>query len=199
MDTELILRLIAFCVLVAAAAIGVTFRRRAEREGGAMRTDEGKRLVRLLRLLGLFVLAPLLAYLIHPPWMAWARLGLPEGIRWLAAAIALGLLPIFYWIFSSIGNNISPTQATRQHHQLVTHGPYRWVRHPLYSFGFVLVLALTLLTDLWWLAVAMLPPLAILLWRTPIEEARLVETFGDAYRAYMRQTGRFWPRISRSA
>ena len=123
MDTELILRLIAFCVLVAAAAIGVTFRRRAEREGGAMRTDEGKRLVRLLRLLGLFVLAPLLAYLIHPPWMAWARLGLPEGIRWLAAAIALGLLPIFYWIFSSIGNNISPTQATRPHHQLGAHAP----------------------------------------------------------------------------
>ena len=199
MQVELIFRLITLFVLITAPAISVTFRRRAERQGGAMRTTEGQRLVVLLRLLGLLVLAPVVGYLIHPSWVSWARLGLSEGIRWLAAAVALGLLPIFYWIFSSIGNNISPTQATRQDHQLVTHGPYRWVRHPLYSFGFVLVLALTLLTDLWWLAVAMLPPLAILLWRTPIEEARLVETFGDAYRAYMRQTGRFWPRISRSA
>ena len=199
MQAELIFRLITLFVLVAAASIGVTFRLRAERKGGAMRTSEGQRLVVLLRLLGLLVLAPLVGYLIYPPMMSWARMGLPARICWLAAAIALGLVPIFYWIFSSIGNNISPTQATRQHHQLVTHGPYRWVRHPLYSFGFVLVLALTLLTDLWWLAVAMLPPLVILLWRTPVEEARLVETFGDAYRAYMRQTGRFWPRISRSA
>ena len=198
MQAEVVFRLITLIVLVAAASIGVTFRRRAERNGGAMRTAEGRRLVVLLRLLGLLVLAPLLGYLIHPPAMAWARLGLPEGIRWLAAAVALGLVPVFYWIFSSIGNNISPTQATRQGHQLVTHGPYRWVRHPLYSFGFLLILALTLLTDLWWLAVAMLPPLAILLWRTPVEEARLVETFGDAYRAYMRQTGRFWPRFARS-
>ncbi len=145
------------------------------------------------------MLAPLFAYLINPGWVAWARLDLPQWLRWLAAAVALGLLPIFYWIFSSIGNNISPTQSTRHHHQLVTHGPYRWVRHPLYSFGFLLILALTVLTDLWWIAVAMLPPLVILLWRTPIEEARLLETFGDAYRAYMHQTGRFWPRISRSS
>ena len=196
MQAELIFRLITFFVLVAAASIGVTFRLRAERKGGAMRTSEGQRLVVLLRLLGLLVLAPLVGYLIYPPMMSWARMGLPDGIRWLAAAIALGLVPIFYWIFSSIGDNISPTQATRQHHQLVTHGPYRWVRHPLYSVGFVLILALTLLTDLWWIAVAMLPPLVILLWRTPVEEARLTETFGDAYRAYMQQTGRFWPRLS---
>ena len=196
MQAELIFRLITFFVLVAAASIGVTFRLRAERKGGAMRTSEGQRLVVLLRLLGLLVLAPLVGYLIYPPMMSWARMGLPDGIRLLAAAIALGLVPIFYWIFSSIGDNISPTQATRQHHQLVTHGPYRWVRHPLYSVGFVLILALTLLTDLWWIAVAMLPPLVILLWRTPVEEARLTETFGDAYRAYMQQTGRFWPRLS---
>jgi protein-S-isoprenylcysteine O-methyltransferase Ste14 len=41
----------------------------------------------------------------------------------------------------------------------------------------------------------MLIPLAVLLWRTPREEARLIETFGDAYRTYMKQTGRFFPRF----
>jgi protein-S-isoprenylcysteine O-methyltransferase Ste14 len=198
MQTEMVFRLTTLFVLVAAIAISVTFRHRAEREGGAMRTDEGKGLVRLLRLLGLFVLTPLIGYVIHPQWVTWARFDLPEGIRWLAAAVALGILPILFWIFSSIGNNISPTQTTRTQHQLVTHGPYRWVRHPLYSCGLLLMLALTLITGLWWLAVTMLPPLMILLWRTSAEEAYLVEAFGDDYRAYMRQTGRFWPRISGS-
>lgn len=197
MESESIFRLITLFVLAAAASIGVTFRRRAEREGGVMRTNEGAKLVIILRLLGLLVLAPLICYLIHPAWVEWARFSPPEAIRWLAAIAALALLPLFYWIFVSIGNNISPTQATRRNHQLVTHGPYRWVRHPLYASGVLLIGALTLLSGLWWLAVAMLPPLAILLWRTPIEEARLVETFGDSYRAYMRSTGRFWPSVRR--
>jgi protein-S-isoprenylcysteine O-methyltransferase Ste14 len=197
MPTETFFRLITLFVLVVAISISVTFRRRAERQGGAMRSNEGQGLVVVLRLLGLLVLAPLFAYLVNPVWASWARLGLADGVRWLGAAAALGLLLVFYWIFASIGNNISPTQATRHNHQLVTDGPYRWVRHPLYSCGLVLILALTALTDLWWLAVAMLPPMLILLWRTRLEEARLIETFGDDYRTYMRQTGRFWPRLSR--
>jgi protein-S-isoprenylcysteine O-methyltransferase Ste14 len=199
MQSELIFRLVTLFVLVAAASLSVSFRHRAEREGGAMRSGEGQRLVVILRLLGLIVLAPLFAYLINPDWVAWARLDLPQWLRWLATAVALGLLPILYWILASIGNNISPTQATRRNHQLVSNGPYRWVRHPLYSAATLLVLALTLLTGLWWLAAAMLPPLLILLWRTPIEETRLIETFGDDYRTYMQRTGRFWPRVSRSS
>lgn len=198
METETIFRFITLFVLVAAVSISVTFRRRAEREGGVMRTDEGRNLVILLRLLGLLALTPLLAYLINPAWVGWARFSLPTEIRWLAAVIALALLPMCYWIFVSIGNNISPTQATRRHHQLVTHGPYRWVRHPLYTCGVVLALTLTLLTGLWWLAAAMLPPLVILLRRTRTEEQRLIETFGDEYRQYMRHTGRFWPSFHRA-
>ena len=80
----------------------------------------------------------------------------------------------------------------------MTHGPYRWVRHPLYSVGMLLYGSLTLLTGLWWLGVGSLIPLAVLLWRTPREEARLIEAFGEEYRVYMRRTGRFLPlRIGR--
>jgi protein-S-isoprenylcysteine O-methyltransferase Ste14 len=98
-------------------------------------------------------------------------------------------------VLSSIGTNISPSHATRAGHRLITHGPYRWVRHPLYSAGLLLCVSLTLLTALWTLGVGMLIPLAVLLWRTPLEEARLVATFGEEYRAYMRRTGRFFPRL----
>jgi protein-S-isoprenylcysteine O-methyltransferase Ste14 len=160
-----------------------------------MRTSEGKGLVIVLRLMGLAVLLPLCGYLINPDWVAWARFALPDGVRWLAALVALALLPLVYWIFVSIGNNISPTQATRAKHQLVTHGPYRWVRHPLYSTGFALAVCLTLITSLWWLAVGMIVPLVILLLRTSKEEARLIEAFGDEYREYMKRTGRFLPRL----
>jgi protein-S-isoprenylcysteine O-methyltransferase Ste14 len=194
MNTETIFRILTALLLITAIAISGYFRRRADREGGQLRPEGGGLLI-VLRLLGLIVLLPLFGYLINPDWVAWARFPLPEPVRWAAAGVAFTLLPIIYWIFSSIGNNISPTQATREGHQLVTHGPYRWVRHPLYSAGFLLAVCLTLMTALWWLGVAMLLPLALLFRRTAKEEANLINTFGDAYREYMRRTGRFFPKL----
>jgi protein-S-isoprenylcysteine O-methyltransferase Ste14 len=195
MNEELIYRGLTLVLLSLIFGISATFRRRADREGGALQGENGLRLVVVLRLLSLLVLLPLLGYLINPAWVAWARLDLPDWARWLGVAGGALAAPLATWVLSSIGTNISPSHATRAGHQLITHGPYRWVRHPLYSAGLLLCVSLTLLTALWTLGVGMLVPLAVLLWRTPREEARLVETFGEEYRAYMRRTGRFFPRI----
>ena len=196
MNEELVYRGLTLVILVTIFSISATFRRRADREGGALQGENGLRLVMVLRLLSLLVLLPLLGYLINPAWVAWARLDLPDWTRWLGAAGGALAVPLAAWVLSSIGTNISPSHATREEHRLITHGPYRWVRHPLYSAGLLLCVSLTLLTALWTLGVGMLIPLAVLLWRTPREEARLFEAFGDEYRAYMRRTGRFFPRLS---
>lgn len=195
MNTETIFRIITALLFVTALAISGYFRRKAEREGGEMRTRVGQKLVVALRLLALLVVLPLFGYLINPDWVAWARFAVPDWARWIAAGVAVALLPVMVWIFASIGKNISATHETRQGHTLVTHGPYRWVRHPLYSVGFVFAVALTVVTALWWLAVGMLLPLAILLLRTSKEEAKLIETFGDEYREYVKRTGRFFPKL----
>jgi protein-S-isoprenylcysteine O-methyltransferase Ste14 len=194
MSSEVPFRLATFLIIAASLSISIYFRARAEREGGRLDDPRGLKLVRVLRLFGLAVVAPLLAYLINPSWVAWARFFLPDWARWLAAAVAAGMVPVFYWIFISIGRNISPTATARHGAQLVTHGPYRWVRHPLYTAGTIVWLALMAVTTLWWLAFA-IPALVVLLWRTSKEEAKLIEAFGDAYRAYMQRTGRFLPKL----
>lgn len=199
MNEELIYRGLTLALLSLIFGISATFRHRADREGGALQGENGLRLVVLLRLLSLLVLLPLLGYLINPAWVSWARLELPTWGRWLGAAGGALAVPLAYWVLSSIGTNISPSHATRAGHQLITHGPYRWVRHPLYSAGLLLCISLTLLTALWTLGIGMLIPLAVLLWRTPREEARLIALFGDEYRAYMRRAGRFFPRMPTSS
>ena len=199
MSEELLYRGLTLVLLAVIFGTSATFRRRADREGGALQGENGLRLVVVLRLLSLLVLLPLLGYLINPVWVNWARLDLPTSLRWLGAAGIIIAIPLATWVLRSIGTNISPSHATREGHQLITHGPYRWVRHPLYSVGILLCVSLTLLTALWTLGVGMLIPLAVLLWRTPREEARLIETFGDEYRAYMRRTGRFFPRVVTSS
>jgi protein-S-isoprenylcysteine O-methyltransferase Ste14 len=195
MTNEVLFRVITLALIVAALSISIYFRRKAERQGNPMRTAEGRGLVAVLRLMGLIVVLPLCAYLVNPDWITWARFTLPDWVRWSAALVGILMVPLIYWIFASIGDNISPTQATRQRHSLITHGPYRWVRHPLYSAGMVFCICLAVISSLWWLFAGMTVPLLILLLRTRREEARLIETFGDDYREYMKCTGQFLPRL----
>ena len=196
MDIESIFRLTTGIIFFTTLLVGGYFRRKAEKEGGQMRSNEGSRLVIVLRTLGLIVILPLLGYLINPQWVAWAQMPLPIWLRGLGAVTAALMIPSIAWMFLSIGNNITATQSTRQNHQLVTNGPYQFIRHPLYTFGFIFVCGITCLSALWWLGVGMIPPMIILMLRTPIEEARLIEVFGDDYRNYMKRTGRFFPKLA---
>ncbi len=82
-------------------------------------------------------------------------------------------------------------------HTLVTSGPYRWVRHPIYTSYFALALSLFLLTTNLFIGLALLALSILLASRVEGEEALLLERFGDEYRAYMQRTGRFLPRLLR--
>ena len=114
---------------------------------------------------------------------------------WLGAGLGIIALPLLYWLFSSIGLNITDTVATRNNHTLVTHGPYRWVRHPLYSVGTLLFVSIGLLAANWFIIVSSLLGLGMLMIRLPKEEAKLIERFGDEYRDYMKRTGTLLPRL----
>jgi len=183
--------------LVVGTALGVSmfYRRRADRQAGAIRKRGSGAILVALRAVGLLAILPVFAYVADPDRVAWARWSVAEPLRWGAALVGLALVPVLVWIFRSIGTNISPSHETRLGHRLVTHGPYRFVRHPLYTTGTLLSVALALLAALWWPLAWLAPALVLLAYRTPREEARLVEAFGDGYREYMRRTGRYLPRL----
>lgn len=195
MQQDSIFRVIIIGLLIVIISVSASFRSRANRQGGALQDPNSLRLVVLLRLISLLVISPLLLYLLQPDWVRWAQIDLPIWLRWFGVALAFVCLPLQLWVFTSIGQNITPTHATRHGHRLVTEGPYSWIRHPLYSFGTLLCVALCLISSLWTLAVGMVFPLGILFWRVQIEEQRLIEQFGDEYRSYMQRTGRFLPKL----
>ena len=151
-----------------------------------------------LRLCGVLAWALFAAYLINPAWVSWSSLALPAWARWAGAALGVLVVPPFlFWTFRSLGKNLTDTVVTRREHTLVTHGPYRWVRHPFYIVVFLWVLALSLLTANWLLALLGFAAVAMLVIRSRVEEAKLAERFGDEYRAYARRTGRFFPLLGR--
>ena len=195
--SENIFRILAALILFTAIGISAYFRRKADRDTGEKisRSVDGSAMMTAIKIGGLALWMSPLVYLIHPDWMAWSKIGLPEWIRWLG--VGIGILCVFgvYWLFSSIGSGITPTSATRKHHTLVTRGPYRWVRHPLYTVGSSLFVAFGMMADNWFIAGLGILTFILMAIRTPKEEANLIEKFGDEYREYMQRTGRFLPKL----
>jgi protein-S-isoprenylcysteine O-methyltransferase Ste14 len=194
---ENIFRLFAALILFTGMGISIYFRRKADRESGEKisRSVDGSVTMTLIRIGGLVLWLSPLVYLVNPNWMVWSKIGLPDWARWLGLGLGLLCVMGIYWLFSSIGSGITPTSATRRQHILVTSGPYRWVRHPLYTVGSSLFISFGMMADNWFIAALGILAFIGMAIRTPKEEANLIEKFGDEYRDYMKRTGRFFPKL----
>jgi protein-S-isoprenylcysteine O-methyltransferase Ste14 len=102
-------------------------------------------------------------------------------------------MPLFIWTHHALGKNWSVDLVIKEEHTLITSGPYRWVRHPMYTSFFVQSLAFFLLSANWVIGLAGLATSVLGASRVDKEEALMIEEFGDQYRAYMQRTGRFLP------
>ncbi len=194
---ENIFRILAASILFIAVGISSYFRRKADKENGEKisRRVDGTAMMTVIKIGGLILWLSPLVYLLNPAWMAWSKIGLPEWVRWLGVGIGVVCTSLIYWLFSSIGSGITPTSATRTKHTLVTSGPYRWVRHPLYTVGSSMFISFGVTADNWFIiALGVLAFIAMAI-RTPKEETNLIEKFGDEYREYMKHTGRFFPKL----
>jgi protein-S-isoprenylcysteine O-methyltransferase Ste14 len=115
---------------------------------------------------------------------------------WLGTAVFAVSLWLFYRVHQELGRNWSDSLEVREQHKLVTDGLYRYVRHPMYTAFFMWALAQALLLPNWIAGPAGLVGFGILfLLRVGREEAMMLESFGEEYRAYMARTARLIPHI----
>jgi protein-S-isoprenylcysteine O-methyltransferase Ste14 len=198
MPSENPFRIALVGVFVLTMAVTVYHRLQAASSGEKIsHKEEGYAFAIVLRLAGLCLWIGTFAYVLFPASVQWAAMPLPSWLRW-GGAVAGGLCSLLmYWTLSSLGKNLTDTVVTRAKATLVTHGPYRWVRHPFYVTAGLLMMSVTLLTANWLIGLSSLTVLGLLAIRTPKEEQMLVERFGQEYRRYMASTGRFFPRLSR--
>ncbi|MBE0669789.1 MAG: isoprenylcysteine carboxylmethyltransferase family protein [Anaerolineales bacterium] len=194
---ENIFRILAALILLSGMGISSYFRIKADKETGEKisRKVDGSVMMNIIKFGGLILWLSPFVYLLNPQWMAWSKLGLPDWVRFLGVGVAIVNDVLLYWLFSSIGSGISPTSATRKEHKLSTSGPYRWVRHPLYTIGSTLFISFGMMADNWFIAALGILAFIAMAKRTPLEEANLIEKFGDEYREYMKYTGRFFPKV----
>jgi protein-S-isoprenylcysteine O-methyltransferase Ste14 len=196
MPAETPFRIALVVVIVLTMAVTLYHRLQAAKSGETIsRKDEGYLFAISLRLAGLCLWIVTFGYLLVPADFQWVSFPLPEWIRWGGVVAGSLCSLLMYWTLSSLGKNLTDTVVTRKDATLVTHGPYRWVRHPFYVTAALLMASVTVLTANWLIGLSSLIVLVLLAVRTPKEEAMLIERFGDQYRDYMAKTGRFAPRL----
>jgi protein-S-isoprenylcysteine O-methyltransferase Ste14 len=197
MNHDQTLRAVVFVVFLVVLPIGIYHRLKSQATRETLdRRQEGLFMLATLRPVGAAFWLGLIAWMVDPGWMAWSSMSLPLWARWTGVgliAIAGGLL---LWTFRCLGKNLTDTVVTRKTHALVLHGPYRWIRHPLYDSAALLMVAIALIAANWFLFVIGVVLFCLLIIRTRTEEENLVARFGDSYRTYMERTGRFLPRIA---
>jgi len=196
MATETVLRIILPVLIIAFAMHrGYYVRKHGEEQNSLKKREEGL-VSRIASLLGLSGFASVIIYLINPDWLSWAALPLPPWLRWTGISIALLGFGLLQWSQNTLGKNWSDTPRMIKEQSLIAGGPYRFIRHAIYT-AFLLILGSTLLISAnWFIGLAWIGMTVLeVASRIRFEESLMLEYFGEQYREYMKRTGRLFPRI----
>lgn len=144
----------------------------------------------------LILFGALIAWSVGATWFDFASLPLPVWLRWLGAPVSLLGLAGLLEVHRTLGRNFSGTLHLLADHQLVVAGPYRYVRHPMYTTFYLILIGIALLSANWLIGGGVLLGLTlVMLTRVKHEEQVMTSRFGQAYIHYMARTGRFLPRL----
>jgi len=135
--------------------------------------------------------------IIFSKWLDFASMGLPYGVRLAAWAVLILNLGLFYWCHKSLGRNWSMMLEIRKDHKLILNGPYKYVRHPMYTHFWTLMIFQGIMLDNWFLLAFGVITWGILYFlRIKQEEKMMIEEFGDEYIEYITRTWRLVPKIT---
>ena len=117
------------------------------------------------------------------------------AVALLGLAMTVAGLLFACWARVVLGNNWSAVVQLKQDHELIERGPYRHVRHPIYT-GLLLAFLGTAVALGEWRGLLACVIVAISFWRKlRLEERWLSEQFGPAYADYMRRVKALIPGI----
>lgn len=123
---------------------------------------------------------------------------------WLLAPVSLAGLILLtggyaatLWSYGAMGNTWRIGVNAKEKTTLVRHGPYRWIRHPIYGFQVVMLAGAALLLPTPLSLVILLFHLGCVYIKATDEERYLCRAHGDDYRQYQACTGRLFPKILR--
>jgi len=192
MDEETLLRLLIIGIYTVFAAVRIKYRIPASKRE-RNKYDPSRFVLGLLSIGIIAYFISLILYVLYIPFILEFSIPFPSIIRWIGVAVATIFVPILYWTHSTLDKQFSADLSIKKDHDLIEVGPYRKVRHPMYTVFIVFTIAIALITSnllcivFSFIIAISFPSIA------KSEELMLIDAFGDKYQSYMARTGRFFP------
>ena len=120
--------------------------------------------------------------------------GMGTTTLWSGTALLIAGSVLRRVCWRTLGQYFTFDVQARTDQQVIERGPYRWVRHPSYTGGMIMVAGVGVALSNWLsLLVLVLSSVGVYSYRVAVEERALLESIGPAYRDYMKRTTRFIP------
>jgi protein-S-isoprenylcysteine O-methyltransferase Ste14 len=194
MHAERLFRFILIGVFSAFSVIRILFYQLAKKAGCRTVIEESRKYSILLSVLICYEVFTFFIYVFFRGWLSWADVSMALWLRAAGAVLAFLALLLFLWVHLSLGHNFSVKLRIGDRQTMVTSGPYRRMRHPMYTAFYLLHLSAFFLTSNAFIGLTWTAGLTLIIaLRVRREEAMMVGHFGDEYAAYMNKTGRFLP------
>src|ERR1035441_6655224 len=127
------------------------------------------------------------------PWWTGNILPYRGWFGWLGVAITVLGFALTFWARAILGGNWSGVVTIKVNHELIRTGPYRFVRHPIYT-GILLAMAGSALVYDQWRSVVGVALLGVSFTIKRLKEEQFMrQTFGAQYDDYARTTGAIFP------
>jgi len=91
---------------------------------------------------------------------------------------------LFVWAHQEMKASWTPLIHLKKDHKLITSGPFQIVRHPMYFSVFLLAIGISLVSWNWFIAISSLVWFFSALFRIPLEEKLMLDTYGMEYQKY---------------
>ena len=127
-------------------------------------------------------------------WSFPERAQLPLFVVGVLMMVSGSLLRRYCW--RTLGKYFTGDVQAQRDQPVIRSGPYRWVRHPSYTGGMMMMIGLGLTLGSW-VSVALLTIATITAYgyRVAVEERVLLDTIGEPYGSYMKERKRFIPYV----
>ncbi len=198
MDYEKLFRLLFIISTIFMFAIRIYYQRKIRSE--RLRTEERGSRLRLIpgAIAALVTIVFGLEYIFAPGTFEFAYLiDYPTWLRWVGALMLFIGISLLWSAHHNLGLSFHSLVVQKEDQVLVESGPYKWIRHPIYTAYFLNYIGGGLLAGNWVLTFIPTFFFGLMIYlRLGEEEAVMIEKFGDDYRHYMERTGRFLPKIT---
>lgn len=197
MDVDLLCKIVLIVVFTLFSIIRIQYQRLAKKAKLPTVIAESKKYSVFLSILICYEVLTLFLWLFYPQAIAFGGITIPTWLRYIGIVLGIGALLLFVWVHRNLGKYFAVKLRITEGHALINTGPYRWVRHPMYTAFYILHIASFLLSANWFIGITWTAGLTVILFlRIKREESMMLETFGEDYLSYMKITGRFLPRMS---